>query len=133
MRLQNWRRFEPPGVPRSGFPLAGSAGSGAPASNHEREPMSEPLTETETTMRGYVSGMSFAFGVGEDEWVVDNQKSVTRIVPADGVSDLFDCSCVTFPAYPQTDAAMRAKKNARGSSNALTRLGGIRLEERSRR
>jgi hypothetical protein len=55
--------------------------------------------------RGDVSQMSFGFVVNQDEWAM--QKDGTELRTIHDV-DLFDVSAVTFPAYPQTDAAIRA-------------------------
>lgn len=55
--------------------------------------------------RGDVSQMSFGFMVTKDEWAM--QKDGTELRTIHDV-DLFDVSAVTFPAYPQTDAAVRA-------------------------
>lgn len=55
--------------------------------------------------RGDVSQMSFGFVVTRDEWAM--QKDGTELRTIHDV-DLFDVSAVTFPAYPQTDAAIRA-------------------------
>lgn len=55
--------------------------------------------------RGDVSQMSFGFVVNKDEWAM--QKDGTELRTIHDV-DLFDVSAVTFPAYPQTDAAVRA-------------------------
>ncbi len=50
--------------------------------------------------RGDISQMSFGFQVIKDSWL-DNIRTLHEI-------RLFDVSVVTFPAYPQTDAAVRA-------------------------
>jgi HK97 family phage prohead protease len=58
--------------------------------------------------RGDVSQMSFAFRIGEagaDEWHEDEDGNVTRTILR--VGEMFDVSAVTYPAYPQTDAAAR--------------------------
>ncbi len=55
--------------------------------------------------RGDVSQMSFGFVVAADEW--KTQKDGTELRTIKDV-DLFDVSAVTFPAYPQTDAAIRS-------------------------
>lgn len=55
--------------------------------------------------RGDVSQMSFGFVVTTDEWATQKDGSELRTIKD---VDLFDVSAVTFPAYPQTDAAVRA-------------------------
>lgn len=63
---------------------------------------------------GLVDQMSFAFTLreGGDDWAVTDDGTVVRTIRADGVEQLFDVSVVTYPAYPQTDAAMRELRNA---------------------
>lgn len=64
--------------------------------------------------RGDIDQMSFAFTLrdGGDDWAVADDGTVVRTIRADGVDTLFDVSVVTFPAYPQTDAAMRELRHA---------------------
>lgn len=68
--------------------------------------------------RGDVSQMSFAFRIGDqgaDEWFEDADGNVTRTITR--VGELFDVSAVTYPAYPQTDAGVRAlQKLERGET-----------------
>lgn len=54
--------------------------------------------------RGDVTGMSFGFRVIEDEW------NYEATVPVRTVTDMkiSEISVVTFPAYPDTDVAMRS-------------------------
>lgn len=61
--------------------------------------------------RGDLDQMSFAFTIEEDEWVEDKkagtvERTITR------VGELFDVSVVTYPAYPETDAALRELRAA---------------------
>jgi HK97 family phage prohead protease len=54
--------------------------------------------------RGDIDQMSFGFTVGEDRWEeIDGEMRRTIL----RVDELFDVSPVTFPAYPETDAALR--------------------------
>jgi HK97 family phage prohead protease len=64
--------------------------------------------------RGDLDQMSFAFTIREngDDWAVADDGQVVRTIRADGVEGLFDVSVVTYPAYTQTDAAMRELRNA---------------------
>ncbi|MCG5239534.1 HK97 family phage prohead protease [Azospirillum doebereinerae] len=57
--------------------------------------------------RGDVSQMSFAFGVrpGGQDWAKDDEGRNIRTLKR---LRLFDVSPVTFPAYPQTDVAVRS-------------------------
>jgi hypothetical protein len=60
--------------------------------------------------RGDISQSSFAFTVREEEWVYPEKNSTDlplRVVK--DVEQLFDVSPVTFPAYPQTTAAVRSR------------------------
>jgi HK97 family phage prohead protease len=53
--------------------------------------------------RGDVDQMSFAFSVARDEWSPDwSQRRVLE------VARLWDVSVVTYPAYPETSAAVRS-------------------------
>jgi HK97 family phage prohead protease len=59
--------------------------------------------------RGDIDQMSFGFSVADsgDDWAVADDGTVVRTIRQDGIAELFDVSVVTYPAYPQTDAAMR--------------------------
>lgn len=70
--------------------------------------------------RGDLDQMSFAFTVAEDEWREDHdteevERTITR------VADLFDVSVVTYPAYPDTDAAMRELRAAADAGKIVAR------------
>ena len=71
--------------------------------------------------RGDVSQMSFGFAVkpGGQDWAEDDEGRLIRTLTA---VRLFDVSPVTFPAYPQTDIAMRSLdlwRTKRGRPNVL--------------
>lgn len=53
--------------------------------------------------RGDVSQMSFGFYTRNDQWSKIADKWVRTLLDV----DLFDVSVVTFPAYPQTEVALR--------------------------
>jgi phage head maturation protease len=57
--------------------------------------------------RGDIDQMSFGFRVakGGDEWLYTDD-AVTRTITK--VEELFDVSVVTYPAYPDTDVAVRS-------------------------
>jgi HK97 family phage prohead protease len=62
----------------------------------------------EMISRGDVSQCSFAFRVAEQEWEMSRDngpdlRSITKI------SDVYDVSLVTYPAYPDTSVALRSK------------------------
>lgn len=54
--------------------------------------------------RGDISGMSFGFRVRKQEWDESGDILKRRILEV----ELWDVSPVTFPAYPQTDVALRS-------------------------
>ena len=53
-----------------------------------------------------VSQSSFGFRVVKDEWLVDTEKDIDRRRLIE--LHLYDVGPVTFPAYPQTDVAVRS-------------------------
>lgn len=53
---------------------------------------------------GLIDKMSFAFTVDEDEWETRDGRDFRKITK---IGRLFDCSLVTFPAYPQTYVGLR--------------------------
>jgi HK97 family phage prohead protease len=55
--------------------------------------------------RGDIDQMSFAFRTIRDEWVTAGEQIVRTLLEV----ELFDVSPVTYPAYPQTSAQVRAK------------------------
>jgi len=59
--------------------------------------------------RGDIDQMSFGFMTLEDSWQVVEEKNVRTLIRA----QLFDVSPVTFPAYPDTDVAVRSLNAAR--------------------
>jgi HK97 family phage prohead protease len=58
--------------------------------------------------RGDVTQMSFAFEVRDEQWLEeeDSGDEIRRIL---AVKRLWDVSAVTYPAYPDTDASLRAQ------------------------
>lgn len=54
--------------------------------------------------RGDVSQMSFGFRTISDRWHIEEAQEIRELVEV----KLFDVSPVTFPAYPQTDVALRS-------------------------
>ncbi len=59
----------------------------------------------ESLKRGDITQSSFAFNVDEDSWDEDKDGRVIRTIKK--IKRLFDVSPVTFPAYPEADAAKR--------------------------
>jgi HK97 family phage prohead protease len=80
-----------------------------------------------------VTGMSFGFRVVKDDWATetvstsDGQEAEVEVRTIREV-ELFEVSAVTFPAYEETDAALRAIRS-RSNPDPLGRRG--RLLERS--
>lgn len=67
--------------------------------------------------RGDVSSMSFGFTVEGETWEEQRDGSEIRTITD---VNLFDVSAVTFPAYPQTDASLRAEVEAAGYDRIRT-------------
>jgi HK97 family phage prohead protease len=55
--------------------------------------------------RGDVDQMSFAFGVKKDNWEQVDGQVIRTLLEV----ELYDVSPVTYPAYPQTSAAVRSQ------------------------
>lgn len=62
----------------------------------------------ESISRGDISQSSFGFIVGEDEWEKTENGNLRTITK---VERLYDVSPVTYPAYPETNAAVRSMEN----------------------
>jgi len=88
---------------------------------------------TRNTEKRRVTGMSFGFRVVKDDWEMESVEtsdgqSVEVEVRTIREVELFEVSAVTFPAYEETDAALRAIRS-RSNPDPLGRRG--RLLERS--
>lgn len=70
--------------------------------------------------RGDIRGMSFCFSVSEDDWCNFEIPMPTRHIKR--IKKVYECSCVTYPAYPTTDV-----KTARANELELYRLKNINL------
>lgn len=68
--------------------------------------------------RGDITGQSFSFNTISDEWNMVEGDTVRTLLAV----RLWDVSPVTFPAYPQTDAAMRGLEAWRASTAEAVRL-----------
>lgn len=72
--------------------------------------------------RGDISGMSFMFGVDDEEWENLNSDHPTRHVRS--INSVVEVSAVTFPAYESTEINARSKgtlKEARAAINKAKR------------
>lgn len=67
--------------------------------------------------RGDVRGCSFGFKVKRrgDDWDEDEEGRLIRTLKEGGCSELFDGSQVVFPAYPDTDCALRSMEEWRSN------------------
>lgn len=65
----------------------------------------------ETIRAGYVDGMSFGFSVLDEEWDEDEMGQTIRTLKK---IKLYEVSPCTFPAYPQSEAQVRAALGGRG-------------------
>ena len=66
--------------------------------------------------RGDITGMSFAFRTITDSWNIVEDEDIRTLEKL----KLYDVGPVTFPAYPETDAAVRSYEKAQ-KSGLLTR------------
>lgn len=78
----------------------------------------------EMIRRGDVSQMSFGFRTVKDRWERDEEGNVTRTLIE---VELFDVSPVTFPAFPQTDVALRSLEAWQAENDSATRSGDSRV------
>jgi hypothetical protein len=72
--------------------------------------------------RGDIREGSFSFIVGEDSWQIVGEELRREVL---SVRDLYDVSIVTYPAYPQTSAQVRARvREIRQQAEELPQPGG---------
>ena len=77
--------------------------------------------------RGDISGMSFTFGVSDEEWEnLDLEHPLRRIK---GISTVVEVSAVTFPAYKATEIYARSKEALDSARSALERVRQQTAEE----
>lgn len=82
----------------------------------DTENNSEARALYSAVQRGDISGMSFMFGVSDEEWENLESEHPTRHIRA--ISTVVEVSAVTFPAYDSTEINARSKEaldNARSS------------------
>ena len=72
--------------------------------------------------RGDIKGCSFCFKIKRrgDDWDEDEEGRVIRTLLEGGCSELLDGSQVTFPAYPDTDVALRSHNEWKEKRNKQT-------------
>jgi HK97 family phage prohead protease len=71
----------------------------------------------ESIKRGDIAEQSFAFTVAKDEWQHLDTPDREAIRTITEISHLYDVGPVTYPAYPQTSAALRSMERARGQES----------------
>lgn len=69
----------------------------------------------ESIRRGDVREQSFGFTISSDTWEDEEKPIASRTINI--VNRLYDVSPVTFPAYPDTDIAMRSFENFKKTVN----------------
>jgi HK97 family phage prohead protease len=67
--------------------------------------------------RGDITGMSFMFGVDDEEWTDLASEHPTRHI--NKISNVIEVSAVTFPAYEDTEISVRNKKALENAKLAL--------------
>lgn len=74
--------------------------------------------------RGDISGMSFMFGIDDEEWEGLESEHPTRHIRS--ISTVVEVSAVTFPAYKDTEINARSKE---ALENARLTLENVRSQE----
>lgn len=77
--------------------------------------------------RGDVTGMSFMFAIGEEEWDGLDSEHPTRTIKK--ISDVLEVSAVTFPAYEETTIGVRSEAKA-ALDNARAALDNAKASEK---
>ena len=78
--------------------------------------------------RGDITQQSFGFTVKADKWKEIDGKTPIRTITE--IGELFDVSPVTFPAYPDTDVALRSLENIKKDQVTLaTKVAEIRAKD----
>lgn len=67
--------------------------------------------------RGDITGMSFMFNIDSEEWENLDSDHPTRHIKK--ISEVWEVSAVTFPAYESTDISARAKETLDNVKNTL--------------
>ena len=83
----------------------------APQTQTVRDLVLEPMA------RGDITGSSFGFSVEEDSWSESEDGAITRSIQK--IGRLVDVSPVTYPAYPETDVALRSLNKYQESSREI--------------
>lgn len=89
--------------------------------NLDTENNSEARALYSAVQRGDITGMSFMFGISDEEWEGLETDYPTRHIR--GISCVLEVSAVTFPAYEDTEISAR---NKQALENAKTTLDNVR-------
>lgn len=94
--------------------------------NLDTENNSEARNLYSAIKRGDISGMSFMFTIDDDEWEGLDTEHPTRHIRA--ISEVFEVSAVTFPAYESTEISARAKETLESAKATLENVRNASLE-----
>lgn len=75
-----------------------------------------------SVQRGDISGMSFLFGIEDEEW--ENLESDHPTCHIRSISTVIEVSAVTFPAYEDTEIYARSKEALESARHALENARG---------
>lgn len=85
----------------------------------DTENNSEARALYSAVQRGDISGMSFMFGIADQEWEDLDSDHPTRRIKS--ISTVVEVSAVTFPAYDSTTIQARSKEALESARSALER------------
>lgn len=94
--------------------------------NLDTENNAEARSLYSAVQRGDISGMSFMFGIDDEEWEELDSDHPTRHIR--GISTVVEVSAVTFPAYDATEINARSKE---ALDNARQAVETARSQEQS--
>lgn len=95
----------------------------------DAENNSEARALYSAVQRGDISGMSFMFGIDDEEWENLESDHPTRHIKA--ISTVVEVSAVTFPAYESTEINARSKEaldNARSTLDKVRQLNATSVD-----
>lgn len=77
--------------------------------------------------RGDITGGSFSFRVITDQWHIENGEEIRDVLDM----EVYEVSAVTFPAYPQTAAALRSLQHWQASQHKGRSIELARRQQRA--
>lgn len=95
----------------------------------DTENNSEARSLYSAVQRGDISGMSFMFGIRDEEWEDLDTNHPTRYIK--DISTVVEVSAVTFPAYESTEINARSKEaldNARSTVETVRQQNAISVD-----